>query len=350
MKGIKQLEGFTRWLACNTWIIWAALTAALVFWGLSIELHKDASPLLRSIFNYTAWIGALAVVILPSIRSIFDLDGGRPQVRDYFFGFAALTMVCTLLTEVGDAVISWVKSDPLGATAVGVALLLVRWVLDIARPSQRAVALQYAHGRLASGMAGVARAIQRPTPSARDDKSTAAHEAGHALPHAALAALPADFVAVMEQNHDTGSLGFVTGVNDGENMLTRRSFAEWRMLMLLGGMAAEKALLGSETLGGTSDYRMWVATANAYLSNGIKGLFYSEPQGAEQVMFNKVALDNLQREQEALLAEFFALNLDVLTDLTDSLLAHRRLDAEALTPFMERVRFPEGFPLPREHQ
>lgn len=348
MKSIMQLESFTRRLACNTWITWAALTATLVLWGLSIELHKDASPLLRSIFNYTAWIGAFAVVILPSIRSI--LSGGRPQVRDYFFGFAALMMVLTLLTVVGDAVILRVKSDPLGAIAVVVSLLLVRWVLDMARPSQRGVALQYAHGRLASGMAGVARAIQRPTPSARDDKSTAAHEAGHALPHAALAALPADFVAVMEQNHDTGSLGFVSGVNDGENMLTRRPFAEWRMLMLLGGMAAEKAQLGCETLGGTSDYRMWVETANTYLSNGIKGLFYSDPQGAEQAMFNKVALDNLQREQEALLAEFFALNLDVLTDLTEALLTHRRLDAEALTPFMERVRFPEGFPLPREHQ
>jgi hypothetical protein len=341
---IKQLHGLIKWSADNIWVVWAVLTVTIVLWGLSIDLPKDASPLLRSIFTYTSRIGALAVVIMPSIRLL--MNGGRPLVRHYFFGFAALTMVCSMLAEAGDAAIAWVKANPLGAIAVGVSLLLVRAVVDVARPSQQSVALDFAYGRLAGGGPGVARASQRLKPSANDNKTIAAHEAGHALLHAALAALPTDFVAVMEQNHDTGSLGFVTGVNDGEHMLTRRTFAEWRMLVLLAGMAAEKALLGSETLGGSSDYRMWVAMAHTYLSNGIKGLFYSEPLGTVQVMFNKISLDNLQREQEALLAEFFAINLDVLTEVADTLVAHRRLEVEALTPFMRRIRFPKGFPHP----
>lgn len=341
---IEQFERFRQRLVASPWVMWAVGSVALACWALSIEPPDDASALLRGIFSYTARLGTLAVVVIPSFRAI--INGGRPIVRDFFFGFAALTMVCTLLAQVGDPVIRWARSDPLGATAIGVALVLVRWVLELARPSPSAQAVEYAHGRLESAGSGVATSIQRPTPSAGDDKSTAAHEAGHALTHAALAALPADFVVVLEQDHHTSSLGFVTGVIDGENMLLRRPFAEWLMLMLLAGMSAEKALLGSETLGGASDFRKWVMVATAYLANGTKGLFYSEPKGADQVMFNKVALDNLQREQEALLADFFRLNVDVLRDLTEALQGRRRLDVEALTAFMQRVQFPAGFPRP----
>lgn len=339
---MKHLKKFTDIVAKNTWLIWATLTAMVALWGAFIELPRDATPLLRDIFTYTSWFGALAVTILPAVRAL--INESPPSVRDYFFGVAALTTACAFLAEEGDAVIALANAEPIRATAIGISLLLVRWVISVARPSQQTVALDYSQGRLARGVAGVARAIQRSKPTSRDDKSTAAHEAGHALPHAALAVLPEDFVVVMEQNHSTGSLGFVTGVSDGENMLTRRPFAEWRMLMLLGGMAAEKALLGSDTLGGSSDYKTWLATANIYLTNGIRGLFYSEPLGTDQIMANKIALDALQREQETLLAEFFALNLEVLAKLTDELLTKRRLDAEALKPYLTQVRFPVGFP------
>jgi hypothetical protein len=108
--------------------------------------------------------------------------------------------------------------------------------------------------------------------------------------------------------------------------------------------------LGTQSLGSTSDYSKWIAMATLYLSNGIKGPFYSEPKDIEQLTLNKAALESLQREQETLLAKFFALNHSVLLALTDALLVHFQLGADALKPFLERVRFPEGFPIPKDYQ
>lgn len=334
------------WLSDNPWVFWAVMAAAAVLCAMCIELDKDASPLLRGIFDCTVRIGGLAVVIMPSIRAL--ISGDRPPLSEFVLGFVALAGVTALLAEVGDPVISWATSDPISATAVGASLLLVRLVLDLSGSPSRAGAHYRSFEHVARGAVGFTRVAPRPKPSASDVRSTAAHEAGHALPHAALASLPPYFVAVVELDHGTRSLGYVTAVDDGENIGGRRPFVEWQMLMLLGGRIAQRVLLGSETLGGTSDYSKWVTLASGYLSNGIKGLFYSEPNGADQVMFNKVALDNLQREQEALLTQFFEINRSVLSDLTDALIEHGSLDATALAPFMTRVRLPEGFPNPNE--
>ncbi|MDL5034276.1 hypothetical protein QRD43_20410 [Pelomonas sp. APW6] len=337
---MKYLKHIARWLSHNTWSIWAAVAIAVVPLGLSIEPNTDASPLLRKILTYTLNLGVMVLVLRLSVRSI--IGDGQALFRACARGFAALAMTCMALVQFGDAVIAWARAEPLAATAAGVALVLVRFVVHAAQTSRQGDLLL--HPRLAGGADGLASLMQRQRPSALDDRSTAVHEAGHAMVHAALEELPSEFEMVMGQDLDTGSLGFVTGLVDGENLLVRRSFAEWRMLMLLAGMAAEKALLGCETLGGVSDYRMWMATASVYLANGVKGVFFSEPRGADQLMMNKVALGQLQRDQEALLAEFFEMNIDVLTELANQLMAHRRLDAGALEPFLARVKFPDAFP------
>lgn len=341
-----RIDGVKSWLNDNPWVPWAFLSAFVFLFAMSIELDKDASPLLHAIFYCTKRLGVLAVIMVPSFRAL--ILGGMPPLSDYVVGFAVLTGVCAVLAQLGDTVITWATADALSATAVAVSLILVRVTLGLARSPWRNSALERSFESIGLPAAGYyVKAKPRTKLSSNDIRSTSAHEAGHTLPHAALAALPAHFVAVVELDHETGSLGYVTGVDDGDHLEVRRTFVEWQMLMLLGGRVAQRVLLGSETLGGTSDYSKWLTLANVYLSNGIKGLFYDEPKGADQVMLNKVALDNLQREQEALLAEFFENNLDVLSDLTDALVEHRRLDAEALEPFMARVRMPDGFPRPK---
>jgi ATP-dependent Zn protease len=179
----------------------------------------------------------------------------------------------------------------------------------------------------------------RPSPTLRDNQITAAHEAGHAL---LLAALDRFVVAINEDHH---SFGYVTKVREG-NMHTSRTFAEWDMLASLGGLAAERKLLGEQALGGGVDYADWLWQAEGYLENGIRGVFYRDAATPAKILHNNEALNRLQKEHEELLATFFESNFNVLKELADALIIRRQLDAQALTPLIRRVSLQNGFPRP----
>jgi hypothetical protein len=125
----------TAGLAHHAWVLWSALTMGVVIWNLSIELPQYATPLLKSIFFYTSWIGAAAVTVMPSLRSF--LRGDLPTMRDYFVGYFTLTIVSAVLAKFGDVAIAWAKADPMSAIAIFVAVLLVLMVNSVATPWQR---------------------------------------------------------------------------------------------------------------------------------------------------------------------------------------------------------------------
>lgn len=338
MKGIKQLADISQKVIRQEWFARAVFVTALIVFSFKIRLPQDASPLLQNIFNYTVFGGAIFLIAVPSIRAA--VQGNKPSISGFITGFAWLAVVACVLSVYGDSIITFAKADPMGTIAIAISVHLVRLVSGMVPQPSNAVAFDFAHGTTRLG--------SRPqAPTLWDDEATAAHEAGHALLHAALDRLPDGFVAVIEQNSEAGWLGFVTGVGEG-TLLTSRVFSEWRMLMLLSGKAGEKALRGCETLGAKSDYQYWLAEANSYLSSGFNGEFYASPQSDVQRLCNKQALDDLQQDQEATLDEFFALNRVAHAELSNALLNQRRLDIEALSNFMERVKFPGGFPLPKE--
>ncbi|OCX74005.1 hypothetical protein A6M23_07100 [Acidithiobacillus thiooxidans] len=55
---------------------------------------------------------------------------------------------------------------------------------------------------------------------------------------------------------------------------------------------------------------------------------------------------DLHGAQSQTLRQFFQMNADVHQALADTLRTSRTLPREALLPLLEKVRFPEGFPLP----
>lgn len=187
-------------------------------------------------------------------------------------------------------------------------------------------------------------AERRLTP--RDRSYVAAHEAGHALVYAALGGLPSPWQLAIHTHADTrGILGFVSGFRSG-NQLEDRTFAEWKMLVLLAGQAGELAMQGDTTLASADDHMRWMKLAAAYLSHHHRGVFYPRPHSQVEAMQNEVKLEALRREHQELLQAFFEANRPVHTRLAKALLARGTLSREQVVPFLQLVRFPEGFPLP----
>lgn len=339
MNVYKHFKSATRWLMDKltekTSFGWMFVLPALLFIALTYRLHPGASLLVEYIYNYTIWTSLLILLATPLFR--FFLLEQRFSLRPYVFGFMWLILVEFILIEAGDDIIAFVEANPMHGIAEAVSFFLVWSIIRMATPNR--------HGNAYMASGQIRFASFRPKPTMRDDQATARHEAGHALLHAALPNLPSHFEVVMKHNEKTGSLGFVTAAWE-VNMLTTRIFSEWKMLMLRGGMAAEQSLEGGVTLGGSSDYQKWISEAHDYLSNGFRGPYYADPLTPEHTRLNHQTLDNFQRYQDAILAEFFLLNEAVLTDLSQCLIDRRRLDADSLKPFIDRVSFPVDFPRP----
>lgn len=310
----------------------AASLAAVV--ASPLGLPPDSSIFLRAIHSYT-WAIGIAVVAISAVTKWIATGDCRQAVISSAWGFGLLSMTSFALSTVGDNVIAWATGNPAEAVPLAIALVLVK--------------LTVSSGGTARGIApapsGVAIREERSQQlTKRDECVTAVHEAGHALVHAALDTVPDTFSAAIRTSADGTSVGHVTSPTDNMHLIKLRSFAEWQMHMLLAGMAAERALLASQGLGGTSDFRMWVSTASAYARSGSRGLYFSEPAGPDQLLINKQVLDQLKQEQEELLDMFFQMNLALLHELTDELLDKRELDAAQLQPFLARVTLPKGFP------
>ena len=322
-------------------IVALVMSATIATVALSIR-DVPHEPLPQTVGSLVGNFGMLVVFAYAGIKNALAFSRSMTFfIKGLVMGFMAYATALWAIGAYGDFVFKEVMAQPQGAIAVAISCLIVHVILRFAFGRREpAIALEGA-----GGMSARAVGVFRPAPTTHDNRATATHEAGHALIHAALDYLPHGFVAVVERNDRENSLGHVSAVNEG-HLLTSRVFAEWKMLMLLGGLAAEKALLGGETLGGSSDYRMWLATVQPYLANGTRGAFHYPPVSTEEIAFNSTVIERVQREHEATLAVFFEMNADVLRDLADALLERRRLDVEALTPFMERARLPDGFPKP----
>ncbi|GJI56969.1 hypothetical protein HEMROJRC1_20810 [Rodentibacter sp. JRC1] len=182
----------------------------------------------------------------------------------------------------------------------------------------------------------------------KDLHRIAAHEAGHLLVYAALGQLPNGVKAeVKTQTDHTNSLGYVTGVIS-KGVTFSRLFSEWQMLMILGGRVGESTLLNDNTLGSIEDHQRWLNAAKSYLSNYFTEIFYPDAQSEFEAKHNNEQLLVLKNKQEDLLQQFFALNMEHLTVLKETLQQQKVMLAEDIIAFFQQanIRFPDNFPLP----
>lgn len=196
---------------------------------------------------------------------------------------------------------------------------------------------------VAGGIPSVRRRIK---PSDRDRRAIAAHEAGHALLHAAvLDTLPDNFhLRIRDEMDSSGSMGYVSGVPLTDTLSYRRE-SEWRMLVCLAGQKGEACVNGFESLGATGDMAEWLALAVPYLCNQYRGVYFPTPADEAQAAGNKAEIAALKAAQSSLLDLFFDMNAAVQKDLAAALLQSGTLTRDEVKPYLARVIFPADFPV-----
>ena len=307
-----------------------------------VSRSEPAELAVKQILSLVQTFGLFAVFIVPAITSTISTAGAvRGLASRFLSGLAFYSMALWLIGHSGDALYGWVFEHPNDA-AIGAAALVIVWM--IVRFSGGSSFGSESIARSSGAAARAVGAIAKPT--ARDNRYTAAHEAGHALAYAALGGLPADVkLAVNDHSDERGVLGFVTGISS-KHHLDEKSFAEWYMLVFLAGKLGESVMYGESTLGSSNDHLRWLGVARSYLANHYRGMYYAEPQNKFEQEQNEAKLEALQAEQLAMLRTLFDANAEVFKQLADTLLETRTMCRDDLIPFLSRVKLPDGFPLP----
>lgn len=191
--------------------------------------------------------------------------------------------------------------------------------------------------------------------SERDRKVVAAHEVGHALALAALEELPdAVELRVKHQEDGSGSLGYVFSGLTSQNILQDLAFIEWRMIMLLCGSVGERKYTNAGYTGNSEDFAKWQAYAHRYLSSqpgSDRGLFYEAPSNSIELEWNEKAIRALCKSQMHLAHQVISQNASLFQEMVETVLTSEDgyMGHEELKSFLERVKLPNGFPLPKEY-
>lgn len=183
-----------------------------------------------------------------------------------------------------------------------------------------------------------------------DPYRTAVHEAGHALFLALLPRLDSQCVLLIRNPQTVASmaahqLGVVKFSFSREEAFNELGI-KMRLRMLMGGLLAERLMLGHATVGGNGDQTDWLALAHVYLSNGFHGPFFPVPSDADQRFMNMEIMRQFHMDTEKEVAGFLAANRDVLHDLATEAMQFHRLGPEQLKPYIDRVRVPADWSLP----
>ena len=342
--GVRQITQFfqEQWMTATEWGVY--ITMCAYFW---LSRSEPSEPAVRQVLSHVKTFGLVAVLVVPVITSMISTARWRSwssvaRLASQFLRILAWYLLALwLIGQRGDDLYKWALTHPNDAAIGAAALAIVCMVVHF---GVRSIGWIEEHRQIVRPVAMVAGVVAKPT--ARDNRYTSAHEAGHALVYAALGDLPADVkLAVNDRPDEHGALGFVTGICS-EHRLEEKSFAEWYMLAFLAGKFGEATRHGESTLGSSNDHLRWLGVARSYLANHYRGMYYAEPQNKFEQEQNEEKLEALQAEQLATLRTFFDLNSEVFKQLADTVLEMRTMGRDDLIPYLRQVELPDGFPLP----
>lgn len=305
----------------------------------SAEAMEDA---VIEVLHLVSNLGAIAVVSIPLFYLWWD---GTASLGAYFIrvvrGMAVYVLLVAAIRRYGDALYLWAASNP---KDLGMLVVVACALLLITRAMRGDRVYSSAHGPAYSA-AELPALFSARNLSGRDRQFAAAHEVGHAILHAALPRLPAGFnVRIFRKPNSEGTAGQVVATLN-EDLFVQADFAEWYMLMLLAGKAAEAHVMGNTALGSAGDYARWTELARDYLANHQAGIYYGQPRDMFDHQHNEARLASLQAQQLRALRDFFRLNSEVIDALVAQLAARGSLTGDDVAPLFKRVAFPEGFPL-----
>ncbi|WP_321146449.1 hypothetical protein [Providencia alcalifaciens] len=169
-------------------------------------------------------------------------------------------------------------------------------------------------------------------------KLTAVHECGHALVYALQNTHPEimRMGLTQESRGNELRLGYMESNVALDGRATRDQLY-WRMLLALGGSAAELAVYGKQYEGALEDMRTWQEQAGRYLQNGFGQVLMCDDGHDDSLRHNIAAFNALHAEQVTIVNRFMRDNVTLLTEMATELRHLGALDKQAITSFLGRV-------------
>lgn len=334
------------WMGDNKALSFITLIA-LLSW---MDTSTPENPTVLLVRNLMVVMAPVFAIVLPVfIREVKAGFHGEPipfdvTLRALFHGFIASSFTISVINNLGDDIYEFVVQTPECALLLIIAGVMARMMYQTTmRPYST-----YDRARLhAAEDVESYMPMGRPRATSADMRIVAAHECGHAMVYAALPNPPTDLEVKIYPNMDGGGhLGHV-GANITDNLLQTPEYARWHMMLTLAGRMGEYQLHGEGSLGSSRDMTRWLEIAHLYLSNHCEGIYYSEPKNAVEMAHNHTLLEELKSRQLILLRKFFNQNKEVHQAMTEHLIEHHNLDADALKQWLGEIKIPTGFPQPK---
>lgn len=306
--------------------------------------HTPTNAGAKQLFNDFNKIGSFVFSVVLVSFSVEKLILEKNKMFNLYFSFLEKFTFALLTYEIFVLAISNVGSDiyeygtkhPLSIFNFMFTVIILTGILMHSFRSRKTV-------KETNNLIGVAK--EKIQTSQKDIVIIATHEIGHIMVCAACDSIDDRYYVKIDDKNENGKIG-ATYIPKNENAIFSKFYAEWYMLMLLGGTVAEKVFLNKKTLGSSSDYAKWMNIANSYLLNGFFGIFYDKPANEFEFENNYKKETLLLEQLKEILSEFFLENKEVFIEMRDELILNREMKHDKIKKYFERIYVPEEFPRP----
>ena len=171
------------------------------------------------------------------------------------------------------------------------------------------------------------------------------HEAGHALCYGLCEGIPEDATVGIDPDASSLMMGVVTLPTPRDPTEVSKSLLEWKMLILMAGVAAERHFLGEDSVCGSGDMAAMNNIASVYLLAGYGDVYIHDAKADEEVTANRAAIKRMRDKYSAKADSLIRLNSEQCEKLADHIDKVEYMGCEDIAQMVvSRVKNPEKKP------
>lgn len=176
-----------------------------------------------------------------------------------------------------------------------------------------------------------------------DKKTICVHEAGHAIVLGLNPLIDDTCKLVLSNGPETGRYGFCSWPK-WPHISKMRHYAMMDMVGVVAGIEAERLLYGDCSMGGVGDYHLWLEQAEPFLRSDPDQVYFCRPSNTAQIEHNRLTLNELRSQHQALARRILEANRGLLETLSDRLLEAGTIEGPELRFLLKEVMPVEGVP------
>lgn len=176
-----------------------------------------------------------------------------------------------------------------------------------------------------------------------DKKSICVHEAGHAIVLGLNPLIDDTCRLVLSSSPEPGRYGYCS-LPKWPHVSKMRHYLMMDMVVIVAGIEAERLVYGDCSTGGVGDYHMWLDRVEQFLRSHPDQVYFCKPSTPAQIEHNRMALNELRSQHQALARRILEANRDLLETLSDRLLEAGTIEGPELRFLLKEVVSVEGVP------